>query len=116
MTSAATIGKKDIGIDPSVIAKIRPHPKRFAMVRDDAVKQTDAGIYLPEAEREMCLTGTVIVAGSACSEIESGDRVFVPKYCGHELRIGNEDILFVDQDDLISVLPEDVRVEGVDRG
>lgn len=113
---AATIGNANLNLDPAVTSKIRPHPKRFAMVRDSAQTQTESGIYLPEAEKELCLTGTVIKTGVKCDEIAEGDRVFVPKYCGHEIKIGDTEILFVDQDDLISVIPEEMRVEGVARG
>jgi len=98
-----------------IAAKITPHRRRFAWVADSAQTTTEAGLHIPDADKNRVATGTIIATGAEC-EFEAGSRAFVPAFAGDPLTIEGTDVVLFHVDDLIAVISGDAEVKGVSHG
>lgn len=97
---------------------LTPHPERFAFIADTPESMTETGLHLPDASKELSVTGTIVAVGTECAArgLGIGQRVYVPKYAGDELNIEGKDIRFLHYDDMISVIGDSVKAKAVRRG
>ena len=93
---------------------VRPLGDKILVKRADPETKTDAGIYLPESAKDKPKEGKVIALGSGRLNkdtgeyipftVKKGDRVIFTSYAGTEIKIGDEDILIVTEDDILGVI------------
>ncbi len=93
---------------------VRPLGDKILVKRADPETKTDAGIYLPESAKDKPKEGKVLALGSGRLNkytgeyipftVKKGDRVIFTSYAGTEIKIGDEDILIVTEDDILGVI------------
>lgn len=93
---------------------VRPLGDKILVKRADPETKTDAGIYLPESAKDKPKEGKVVALGSGRLNkdtgeyipfsVKKGDRVIFTSYAGTEIKIGDEDILIVTEDDILGVI------------
>ncbi len=100
----------------------RPTPGRIAVVFDEHLTKTEAGIFLPESKDEDAETCTIFAVGPERPNEPHGlqlfERAFVNKWAGHdmEIDIGLEEkvkIKVLDGRDVMCVFGHDTKVSGV---
>ncbi len=67
---------------------------------------TSSGIYVPDTAKEKPQRGEVVAIGDDTEliKVAGGDRVLFPKYTGTEIRIGGEDHLIIEANDLLAII------------
>lgn len=93
---------------------VRPLGDKILIKRAEPETKTDAGIFLPESAKDKPKEGKVIALGSGRLNkdtgeyipftVKKGDRVIFTSYAGTEIKIGDEDILIVTEDDILGVI------------
>ncbi len=93
---------------------VRPLGDKILVKRAEPETKTDAGIYLPESAKDKPKEGKVIALGDGRLNkdtgeyipftVKKGDRVIFTSYAGTEIKIGDEDILIVTEDDILGVI------------
>ncbi len=93
---------------------VRPLGDKILVKRAEPETKTDAGIYLPESATDKPKEGKVIALGSGRLNkdtgeyipfsVKKGDRVIFTSYAGTEIKIGDDDILIVTEDDILGII------------
>ncbi len=94
--------------------KVRPLGDKILIKRAEAQAKTDSGIYLPESAKDTPKEGKVISLGSGILNketgeymaftVQKGDRVIFSSYAGTEIKIDNEELLIMSEDDILGVI------------
>ena len=94
--------------------KVRPLGDKIIVKRAQAQDKTDAGIYLPESAKDQPKEGTVIALGNGRLNrdtgeyspftVKKGDRVIFTSYAGTEIKIDDEEMLIMTEDDVLGVI------------
>jgi len=97
----------------STTAKITPLGDRILVKRVEEKEQVKGGIIIPDSAKEKPQEAEVIAIGTGKRddsgklipfEVKAGDRVLISKYGGTEVKIGDETLLIVREDDVLGVL------------
>ena len=93
---------------------VRPLGDKILIKRADPETKTDAGIFLPESAKDKPKEGKVLALGNGRLNkdtgeyipftVKKGDRVIFTSYAGTEIKIGDEDILILTEDDILGVI------------
>ncbi len=94
--------------------KVRPLGDKILVKRAEAQDKTDSGIYLPESAKDQPKEGKVIALGSGILNKETGkympftvskgDRVIFSSYSGTEVKIGDDELLILSEDDVLGII------------
>ena len=93
--------------------KIRPLHDRVVIRRMEEETTTKGGIVLPGTATEKPSRGEVIAAGPGKTleggevlklEVKVGDQVLFGKYAGTEVKIDDEDIIVMREDDIMGIV------------
>ncbi len=94
--------------------KVRPLGDKILIQRAEAQDKTDSGIYLPESAKDTPREGKVMSLGSGILNketgeympftVKNGDRVIFSSYAGTEIKIDNEELLIMSEDDILGVI------------
>ncbi len=94
--------------------KVRPLGDKILVKRADAQDKTDSGIYLPESAKDQPKEGKVVALGSGILNKETGkympftvskgDRVIFSSYSGTEVKIGDDELLILSEDDVLGII------------
>ena len=93
---------------------VRPLGDKILIKRADPETKTDAGIFLPESAKDKPKEGKVLAVGNGRLNkdtgeyipftVKKGDRVIFTSYAGTEIKIDDEEILIVTEDDILGVI------------
>ena len=92
---------------------IRPLQDRVVIRRMEEERTSSGGIVLPDSATEKPVQGEVIAVGngkvldngeSRPLDVKVGDRVLFGKYSGTEVKINDEDLLVMREDDIMGVI------------
>ena len=93
---------------------VRPLGDKILVKRADPETKTDAGIFLPESAKDKPKEGKILAVGNGRLNkdtgeyipftVKKGDRVIFTSYAGTEIKIGDEDVLIVTEDDILGVI------------
>lgn len=95
---------------------IRPLYDRVIVKRIEQQRQTASGIVIPDSAAEKPEQGEVIAVGSGRLlkdgtlrplDVKVGDRVLFSKYGGQTVKLENEELLVLREDDLMGVIEMD---------
>lgn len=101
------------------MAKIRPLLDRVVVKVDEPVKQTAGGLYLPDTAQKKVNKGEVLAIGLGRKnregqrvplDVRVGDIVHFGTYAGSEIKVMDEDLLIIREDDILGV-EEEARPE-----
>jgi len=94
--------------------KVRPLGEKILVKRAEAQSKTDAGIFLPESAKDQPKEGRIIALGSGILNkdtgeympftVKKGDRVIFTSYAGTEVKIGDDEMLILSQDDILGII------------
>ncbi len=93
---------------------VRPLHDKILLKRDEAQSKTESGLFLPESNKEKPMTATVEAVGTGALNTETGvrvplsvkkgDRVLISKWGGTELKLNDQELLIVSEDDILAVI------------
>ena len=93
---------------------IKPLHDRVIVRRiDDASDKTAGGLYIPDTAKEKPQEGEVVAAGEGkykedgtrqTLDVKIGDRVLFGKYSGSEIKIDNEELLIMREDEILGIV------------
>ncbi len=94
--------------------KVRPLGDKILVRRAEAQDITDAGIYLPESAKDTPKEGKIISLGYGILNketgeympftVKKGDQVIFSSYAGTEVKIGDDEMLILTEDDILGVI------------
>ncbi len=93
---------------------IKPLHDRVIVRRlDEASDRTAGGLFIPDTAKEKPQEGEVIAAGEGkykedgtrqTLDVKQGDRVLFGKYSGSEIKIDNEELLIMREDEILGII------------
>ncbi|HMB52614.1 MAG TPA: co-chaperone GroES [Thermoanaerobaculia bacterium] len=92
---------------------IRPLHDRVVVKRVETQEQVRGGIIIPDTAKEKPQEAEVIAVGPgklnddgnrSPMDVEQGNRVLIGKYSGSEIKIGDEDLVIVREDEILAVV------------
>lgn len=92
---------------------IRPLHDRVVVKRVEADEQVRGGIIIPDTAKEKPQEAEVMAVGPgklnddgerSPMDVKEGDRVLIGKYSGSEIKIGDEDLVIVREDEILAVV------------
>ena len=85
--------------------KFKPLGARVMVKEVEREQTTESGIVLPDTAKEKPQTAEVVAVGAHEDvKVSTGDVVVVGKYAGTEFKIGDEDHLVVEGEDILGVV------------
>lgn len=95
--------------------KVMPLGDRVLVKQDEEPQKTEGGIFLPDTTKEAPQWGTVVRIGPGklleSGEIrpltvKEGDKVIFGKYSGTKVKMGQDELLFMREEDIMAVVEE----------
>jgi chaperonin GroES len=93
---------------------VRPLHDKILVKRDEAETKTASGIFLPETSKDKPKTGTIEAVGDGALNTETGeripltvkkgDRVIFSSYSGTEIKLNDQELLIMSEDDILAVI------------
>lgn len=80
---------------------------------DESSEKTAGGLFIPETAKEKPQEGEIIAAGAGkykengerqALDVKAGDRVLFGKYSGSEIKIDNEELLIMREDEILGII------------
>ena len=93
--------------------KIRPLQDRVIIKRKEEKKTSSGGIVLPDSATEKPIRGEVVAVGPGkildngekrSVDLKTGDTVLFGKYSGTEVKLDDDELLVMREDDIIGVI------------
>ncbi len=92
---------------------IRPLGDRIVVRRLEEETKTAGGIYIPDSATEKPSEGEVVAVGNGrttnngdliAMEVKVADKVIFGKYSGSEVKVGDETLLIMREEDVLAVV------------
>ena len=93
---------------------VRPLHDKILVKRDEAESKTSSGIFLPETSKDKPKTGVITAVGDGALNTETGqriplsvkkgDKVIFSSYSGTEVKINDQELLIMSEDDILAVI------------
>ncbi len=92
---------------------VKPLGDRVLVKQDEEIQKTDGGIFLPETAKEAPQRGTVVRVGTGkvlengqvrSLAVKEGDKIIFGKYSGTKVKMGQDELLFMREEDIMAVL------------
>ena len=93
--------------------KIRPLHDRVLIRRMEEERTSPGGIVIPDSAAEKPIKGEVIAVGKGkvlengeirALDLKAGDKVLFGKYSGTEVKVDDEELLVMKEDDVMAVI------------
>ena len=93
--------------------KIRPLHDRVVVKRIEAQEQVRGGIIIPDTAKEKPMEAKIIAVGEGKYddngkrvplEVKAGDHVLIGKYAGTEIKIDEDEMLILREDEVLAVV------------
>lgn len=93
--------------------KIRPLQDRIIVQRLDSEEKTAGGIYIPDSAKEKPQRGKVVAVGKGKVredgtiqplDVRANDTILFGKYAGTEVKVGDEELLIMREEDVLGVI------------
>lgn len=93
--------------------KIRPLHDRVVVRRMEEEQKTAGGIVIPDSAKEKPMQGEIVAVGAGKAldngdvralAVKVGDVVLFGKYSGTEVKLGNEELVMMREDDIMGVV------------
>jgi chaperonin GroES len=95
------------------MANVRPLHDRVLVRRIEEAEQKVGGIIIPDTAKEKPLQAEVMAVGSGRLldngkklelTLKPGDKVLIGKWSGTEVKIGDEELLILKEDEILGIL------------
>jgi chaperonin GroES len=103
------------------MAKIRPLHDRVIVRRIEEKEQIRGGIIIPDTAKEKPQEGEVIAVGSGKKlesgdrqplDVKEGDRVLFGKYSGTDIKVDDQELLILKEDEILAILESTGKTKG----
>jgi len=93
--------------------KLKPLQDKIVVKRQEAQEKTTSGIYIPDAAKDKPQQGTVVAVGTgkrlsdgtvSIPDVKVGDKILFGKFTGVEVKVDNETLLIMKEEDIIGIL------------
>ena len=93
--------------------KLKPLYDRVLVRRIEGEQKTKGGIIIPDSAKEKPLEGEIVAAGKGRvldngdlrpMSVKAGDRVLFSKYAETEVKVENEMLLLLREDDILGIV------------
>jgi chaperonin GroES len=93
--------------------KIRPLHDRVVVKRLEQEEQVRGGIIIPDTAKEKPQEAEVIAVGPgkvnddggrSPMDVKKGDRILMGKYSGSEIKIDDDDVVILREDEILAVI------------
>jgi chaperonin GroES len=93
--------------------KVRPLHDRLLVRRIEEKETARGGIIIPDTAKEKPMEGKVLAVGNGrvlengkklALDVKVGDRILFGKYSGTEIKIDNEEVLIVREDEVLAIV------------
>ncbi len=100
---------------------IRPLQDRVILRRIEEGEQVRGGIIIPDSAKEKPQEGEVVAVGEGkyrddgtrqTLDVRVGDRVLFGKYSGSEVKIDNEELLIMREDEILGIIQRAAGKKG----
>jgi len=102
--------------ESTVTVKISPMADQVVVRPASSTEQTPGGLFIPTTAQEKKCEGTVLEVGPGriapmtgtliVPRVQKGDRVIYSKYAGTEIKVNEEDVLVIREDDVLVKIEE----------
>jgi chaperonin GroES len=92
---------------------IRPLHDRVVVKRREAKEEVRGGIIIPDTAKEKPQEAEVIAVGPgkmndngtrSALDVKAGDRILIGKYSGSEIKVGDQDLVILREDEILAVV------------
>lgn len=92
---------------------IRPLHDRVVAKRIEQSEEVRGGIIIPETAKEKPQEAEIVAVGPGKlgdngertpMDVSAGDRVLIGKYSGSEIKLGDEDLVILREDEILAVI------------
>ena len=92
---------------------VRPLHDRVLVKRLEEEEQVQGGIIIPDSAKEKPQEAEVVAVGPgkfqdngerAAMDVSAGDRVLIGKYSGSDIKIDDEDMVILREDEILAVV------------
>jgi chaperonin GroES len=92
--------------------RVKPLHDRIIVKRVEEEEKSKGGIIIPDTAKEKPQQGKVLAVGPGRRtdgkvnpvDLKEGDTILFAKYAGTELRVGDDDVLILREDDVLGVV------------
>ena len=93
--------------------QLKPLNDRIVVKRMEEEEKTAGGIIIPDTAKEKPIQGEIVAAGLGKLmddgsrrplDVKVGDRVLFGKYAGTDIKVGNEELLIMREDDILAIV------------
>jgi chaperonin GroES len=93
--------------------KIRPLYDRIVVKRIETQEQKVGGLFIPDSAKEKPQEGEVVAVGKGKRledgkvvplDVQVGDRILFGKYSGSDIKLENEELLIMREDEVLGIL------------
>ncbi len=93
--------------------KLKPLNDRVVVKRIEEEQKTAGGIIIPDTAKEKPIQGEVIAVGNGKImddgsrrplDVKVGDRVLYSKYAGTDIKVEDEELLIMREDDILAII------------
>ena len=93
--------------------KLRPLHDRVVIRRMEEERKSAGGIVIPDSATEKPIRGEVIAVGNGKLldsgevrplDVKVGDKVLFGKYSGNDVKVGDEELVVMREDDIMAVI------------
>ncbi len=93
--------------------KIRPLNDRVVAQRIEQAEEVRGGIIIPDTAKEKPQEAKIVAVGPgklddngnrSPMDVKEGDRVLIGKYSGSEIKIGDEDLVILREDEILGII------------
>ena len=109
------VRKKPHAPAAGLASRVRPLYDRVLLRRIEKPEQIRGGLVIPDTAKEKPQEAEVIAVGPGrfdekgrrrSMDVRAGDRVLIGKYVGTDIRVGEEDLVILHEDDLLAVIEQ----------
>ncbi|MEI6850976.1 MAG: co-chaperone GroES, partial [Candidatus Saccharibacteria bacterium] len=83
---------------------IKPLADRVVAIREEALKKTTSGLYLPDNAKEKPVIAKVVAIGPKVKNLVIGDRIVYKEYSTTDLKIDDKEYLIVKEEDVLATV------------
>ena len=92
---------------------LRPLHDRVVVKRMEEERTSAGGIVIPDSATEKPMRGEVIAVGNGkimdsgdvrALDVKTGDTVMFGKYSGNEVKVGDEELVIMREDDIMAII------------
>ena len=107
------VGSGKITDEGKRLMKVRPLHDRLLVRRIEEKETVKGGIIIPDSAKEKPQEGEVLAVGNGkildngtkvALDVKVGDKILFGKYSGTEVKVGNEELLVMREEDIMGVV------------